>query len=107
MSTEKQQPTTGDILEAITTFADVTEKRFSTIDKRLTTIEKNVTRIEATMVTKDYLDEKMSDLRGDMTVLIRKEDRKLQTLVSILTKKELLDTKEAEQIMAMEPFSRV
>ncbi len=36
------------------------------------------------MVTKDYLDEKLADLRGDLTILIRKEDTKLKTLVEVL-----------------------
>jgi len=35
-------------------------------------------KVEATMVTKDYLDDKLSDLRGDLVVLMRKEDKKLQ-----------------------------
>lgn len=34
------------------------------------------------LVTKDYLDEKLSDLAGDLTVLMRKEDRKLGALIS-------------------------
>ena len=65
-----QEPTNQDILQAIGVFSN-------TVDKRLNTIE-------STMVTKDYLDEKLADLRGDLTILIRKEDTKLKTLVEVL-----------------------
>lgn len=38
------------------------------------------------MVTKDYLDDKLADLKGDLVVLMRKEDAKLQALVDVLQK---------------------
>ena len=52
-----KEPTNHEILEAINEFSNKTDERFS--------------KIEATMVTKDYLDDKLSDLRGDLVVLTR------------------------------------
>ncbi len=41
-------------------------------------------RIEATMVTKDYLDDKLADLKGDLIVKLRKTNEKLDFIVSLL-----------------------
>ncbi len=119
------QPTTQDILEAINTFASSVEGRFEKIDGRfdgidgrfdhvegrldhvegkLDNVEGRLNRIEATMVTKDYLDDKLADMRGDLVVLMRKEDRKLVTLIDVLKKKQLLSDEETRRILTMEPF---
>ena len=88
-----KEVTTKDLLGAINEFSATTDKRF--------------TRIESQMVTKDYLDEKMSDLRGDLTILTRKEDQKVKRLVEILKKRKLISDKEVKEIMAMEPFPQL
>lgn len=99
--------TKKDILNAINAFSSATDKRFEGIDKRFEGIDKRLTKIEATMVTKDYLDDKMSDLRGDLMVLIRKEDVKMKKLIEILSKRKLLSNKEVEEILSMEPFPQL
>lgn len=40
-------------------------------------IKGEVGTIKATMVTKNYLDDKLADLRGDLVVMMRKEDSKV------------------------------
>lgn len=60
------------------------DKRFESMDKRFDAMDKRLTRVESLMVTKDYLDDKLADLKGDLVVLTRKEDTKLKTLVNIL-----------------------
>jgi len=55
-------------------------------------------------VTRDYLDKRITELRGDMTVLIRKEDRKVDSLIRILQENEGVTVMQAEKILAMEPF---
>lgn len=66
-----QEPTIGDVLEAINEFAGHTEKRFDGIETRLTGVEKRLTSVEATMVTKDYLDEKLGELRGEFHLKLK------------------------------------
>jgi len=56
------------------------------------------------MVTKDYLDTKLADLRGDLVVMMRKEDNKLKALVEILKEKKVINNEEVEKIMHLEPF---
>ncbi len=60
--------------------------------------------IKSTMVTKDYLDDKLSDLRGDLSVMIRKEDRKLVELISVLKAKDVLSDEDVAKLLALEPF---
>ncbi len=56
------------------------------------------------MVTKDYLDDKLADLRGDLVVLLRKEDNKFGALVTELLKEEVISQDAAKRILQMEPF---
>jgi len=64
--------------EAIDRRFEAIDRRFELIDKRFEQIDKRFDRIESTMVTKDYLDEELASLRGDLVVVMRKEDRKLE-----------------------------
>jgi len=80
----------NEILEAIGEFSNKVEQRFN--------------KIESTMVTKDYLDDRMLNMKGDMVVMMRKEDEKVKTLVQILQRKNLLNDAEAKSIFSLEPF---
>lgn len=66
-----------------------------------------IDEIKAQMVTKDYLDDKLADLRGDLVVLMRKEDTKLIELVKTLQDKNILAEDEVKRIMEMEPFPKL
>ena len=93
-----------EIIEAMGKYSQKVEARFDKVEGRLG-------KIEATMVTKDYLHEvlsdKLSDLRGDLVVLMRKEDTKVKELVDILYKKGVLAQAEVTRILALEPFARI
>ena len=52
----------AELAEAINVLSDSTDEQFR--------------RMEAKMVTKDYLDEKLFDLRGDAVAMIRRHERK-------------------------------
>lgn len=80
------------------------DERFDGVNGRLDGLEKRVTKIEATMVTKDYLDEKLADQRGDLSILMRKEDTKLKTLIEVLSKRGVITRDDQLHILNMEPF---
>jgi len=108
------QPTTQDVLEAIQDFSthvdeqfDKVDKRFGQVDKRFSGIEQRLTKVEATMVTKEYLDDKLGDLRGDLVILMRKEDTKMKALVTILHKRGVITEEDTKHILAMEPFPQL
>jgi len=97
---QNQEPTNNEILEAVNNFS-------TKMDSEIGDIKSEIGTIKATMVTKDYLDDKLSDLRGDLVVLMRKEDTKLRTLVDVLKKRNIISNEDAQQILAMEPFPQL
>lgn len=93
------EPTTTDILDAVQDFAtsvdkqfDRVDRQFERVDKQLAEVKQDIKEIKAVMVTKDYLNEKLTDLRGDLTVLIRKEDNKVKD--------------DRKHIFSLEPFAQ-
>lgn len=54
-----------EILEAVQELSSDTDARFNAVDARFSLLEHRVTRVEARMVTKDYLDDKLADLKSD------------------------------------------
>ena len=97
----------NEILEAINEFSSKVDERFDKVDERFDKLEGRVGKIEVTMVTKDYLDEKMADLRGDLVVLMRKEDTKVVKLIEILKRRKIITEIEEKEILSMEPFAKL
>jgi archaellum component FlaC len=125
---ENLESTKQEILEAIHVFAGSVDERFDKVDQRFNGIETDIGSMKqevgsmkqemgsmkqemgsmkAQMVTKDYLDEKISDLRGDLVVLVRKGDHKVVALVGNLENKGILTKEEAQKILAMEPYPQL
>ncbi len=101
----------GEIIEAVSGYSQKVEGRLDRIEGGQGKMEARLDKIEATMVTKDYLDEvlttKLADLRGDLVVLMRKEDNKLKELVDILHKKRVLEPADVARIFSLEPFAKM
>lgn len=94
------------------TLEDALKKTESNIVEAVgTVLEQNVLpqfdSIRAEMVTKEYLDDKLADLRGDLVVLTRKEDAKLKELVSVLREKDILNDPDVKRILTMAPFPQL
>ena len=89
----EKETSNNEILEAINEFSTKVDEKFA--------------KIEAVMVTKDYLDEKMADLRGDLVVLMRKEDTKVGKLVEVLKRRKVITEAEEKEILSMEPFAKM
>lgn len=118
-ATENQQsihdePTNHDILEAISAFSSHVDQRFEKLESDVGALKSDVQSlksdmhlVKSTMVTKNYLDEKLSDLRGDITILIRKEDTKVKALVDILCERKILSDEDKHRIFSMEPFAQM
>ncbi len=106
------EPTLKDVIEVLQGFSERMDQRFNEHDKRFDQIDQRFDRLEArvgivedSMVTKDYLDERLADLRGDLVVLVRKEDRKLGALVDALVERHVLDSQTGARILSLEPFA--
>jgi hypothetical protein len=55
----------------------------------------------------DTMDDKLSDLKGDLVVLMRKEDTKLVELIDVLRNKNVINNEEANRILGMQPFPQI
>lgn len=94
-----------DILTALNVFANSIEQRFVLIEQRLDRIEQRLdsiearldhmetrmNKVEATMVTKDYLDDKLGDLRGNLTF-------KFNALTDVLTANQVITSDHGERV---------
>jgi len=76
----------------------VTREEFHNLDRKVGELE---------IKLKDHIDEKLSDLRGDIVVLMRKEDNKVLYLIKILKDKSILEDKEVKALLGMEPFQKM
>lgn len=90
----------AELAEAVSELSTNTDARFDRSDSRLSNIE----TVLPTLVTKDYLDEKLADLRGDLVILARQQDKKTNVLVDTLTAKRILDAGDRRRIMSAGPF---
>lgn len=57
------------MLGAMHAFAEATDQRFDRLETRM---DERFIKVESQMVTKDYLDEKLWDLRGDMVAMMNR-----------------------------------
>lgn len=67
-------------------------------------MKSRTTRIEATMVTKDYLDDKLADEGSRYGGLIRQTNKKIDALTDALVSIGSLPVQVAKRISGMEPF---
>lgn len=55
----------------------------------------------------DAMDDKNADLKGDLVILMRKEDKKVVSLINLLHSKKLITEEEASEILSMDPFPKM
>lgn len=108
------EPTNYDILEAINDFASATDRRFEkleadvgTLKADVGTLKTDVVYIKSQMVTKEYLDDKLADLRGDIIVMLRKEDKRLTWLIELLHGKKFLSDEETKTLTTLQPLLQI
>ncbi len=102
----KPQATLNDVFEVVNFIKDnaVTKEEFNELKGEFIELKKDVTSIKSTIATKDFVTEKLSDLQGNLVVLMRKEDTKLKALVEILKDRHVITEEDKKQILALEPF---
>lgn len=113
-----KDPTLADLLRVMDKMSTDIDERFDKIEatmatkvdlvaavQRIDKIEVKVNHIETQMVTKSYLDEKLYDLKGDLIVIARKEDRKVNSVVNLLRQKNIFSAQEAAEVLSAAVFS--
>jgi len=83
------------------------DKRFEGQDKRFITIENRLNKIESQMVTKEYIDDKLADLKGDLVAKVRLEDEKVNATINLLDKHEIIPGDELKSVKDMELFPKL
>ncbi|PWB38392.1 MAG: hypothetical protein C3F02_03495 [Parcubacteria group bacterium] len=101
------QEVSREILEAIETLADHTDHRFLHLENELSGVKNDLSGVRGFLtrvVTKDYLDEKLQDLRGDLMLIIRTEDKKIGSVIKLLENRKVITKKDYRSLLALEPF---
>ena len=94
----------GELADKIDTVLEVIGDFSTKVDRHFERIESDITSIKSQMVTKAYLDDKIIDLKADLTVVMRKEDHKLEALTKLLATKKVITDADANSILSLEPF---
>ena len=108
---KEKDPTIADVLSAINEFATKVEGEFVAVRSDISGLKSEVSGlkteigvIKSTMVTKDHLDDKLADLKGDLITVVRKENTKVVALIQKLREKNVLDDADMNFLLAMDPF---
>lgn len=118
----KKHATIDDVLSAFNNFASDQEKRTQRIEgdisemkgdlsiiKRkigilesdVASLKKEVLHIENHMVTKEYLDRKLSDVQDHWKILLNRVDEKIDALVQVLVAKQVVSERDITHILGM------
>ncbi len=78
-------------VDSLSTRLTSVEAGLTNVETRLISVETRLTRVESQMVTKEYLDDKLADMEGRV-------NSRFNTLVTILTEKEILRVRDVNRI---------
>lgn len=105
------QETINTVLETVNTFANHVEGEFASVKQEINGIKQEIGGlkqdigiIKATMVTKDYLDDKLAIRKADLIIIDRKQEEKINSMASKLADKKVFTRQEAEEIVHISPF---
>ena len=118
---QAKEATINDVLAAINTFANNTEQRFRDVEEGLTTVNREQTKQHIALFdvksalhqadarlnslpTKDYLDEKIGSLRGDITGEQKVTREAIRKVVKALERKKIFQVEEAKSILKLVSF---
>jgi hypothetical protein len=104
-----KEPKNNQVIEAIHDLSISVDKNFvetheaiqvlaESVDRRFTVVHSDIRKIRTSMVTKDYLDDKLADLRGDLIILTRRPNNKVDTLVDVLHEKRVISDADVERV---------
>ena len=75
-------------------------------DQRFESLETRLDRVESQMVTKEYLDDKLADLRGDLLGVDKRQERRTDTFVDELVEKGLVSSAFRTRLARFKTFKR-
>lgn len=97
--------TVNDLMTTMNEYATSVEEQINDLGVEL---KKEISSINGTLatqiVTKEYLDDKLADLNGDLVLAIKTGDTKLHLTVDKLHKKKVFNENDRQEILALKPF---
>lgn len=82
------------------------EESVARLEARVTRLEGRMDHMEAQMVTKDYLDDKLADLRSDLMTVDRKQEAKLNAMALRLKERDVFDEPDLDALKKFDAFQR-
>ncbi len=113
----KGDATTNEIMEFLQEHM-VTREEFNLLDGKVQTLDGKVQTLDGKVdnlerklnQTKldllDAMDDKLANLKGDLVVLMRKEDKKVDHLIKLLQEKSVITEQDAVSMLDIRPFSQ-
>jgi len=102
-----------DVASSVHALAEHMDERFLVVENDVSGMRKDVSALTTDvktlknqMVTKNYLDDRLADLRADLIMMARKTNTKISFLIEGLVAEGSLRREVADQLLAMEPFAR-
>ena len=95
-----------EILEAIGLLADHMQRLtedVSGLKQDVSGLKQDVTYLKSQMVTKDYLDRKIFELRGEFVYRFRKSEMRFEALVEEGVARKMYPREIADRILALDP----
>lgn len=104
-----KEASTKESIEYLTESMQFLVEHVATKEDLKNTIEKSENKLMSEIRKSEHrildgVDDKLSDLKGDMVILMRKEDKKLTNLIDLLKEKKVISKEEAGELLLLEPF---
>lgn len=84
------------------------KEQLEDVERRLTSkidaLDSRLCHVEDVMVTRDYLDERLDVVKEKQRIVHKQQSYKTMRLVQVLEKKRVLGRKQANTILALEPY---
>lgn len=110
-----------EVMELVHEFSNHVEERFQQIEGRLEGVESRLEGVEGrlegvegrlegvenqvgAMLTQEYFDEQMTELRGDFVIHGARKDKKVTTVVDLLVEKKVFTSHDRKRVFGVESF---
>lgn len=105
---DKTEVSTNEIMDFLVKHMVIKEELFDVkdgLEKRIDDLKQEMNKQKLDIL--DAVDIKLARLKGDLVVLMRKEDKKVVALVEILKEDKVIAPEKAKTVLAMEPFPQL
>ena len=81
---------------------DNLEVRFDNLEVKVDGLDRKLNETKLDLL--DAMDDKLADLKGHLIILMRKEDMKVNQLITLLHERDLISKTDFEKLLEFQPF---